>query len=211
MSTAAESKNRRVAMRAAAFACVMLGLAYASVPLYQMFCQVTGFGGTTQRAVKASDTIVDKAMTVRFDSNVANGLAWSFEPVQKTVSVKLGENKLAFYKATNTSDKPITGTATFNVAPAAAGIYFNKMECFCFTEQTLKPGESIEMPVSFFIDPDIANDRSARSIGQITLSYTFFPVAEKQAAALSSQTKSKTGPSETPSRTSTPTKPDQAG
>jgi len=196
---------------AAAFACGMLGLAYASVPLYQMFCQVTGFGGTTQRAAKASDTVIDKSIVVRFDSNVANGLAWSFEPVQSTVSVKLGENKLAFYTATNTSDKPITGTATFNVAPAAAGIYFNKMECFCFTEQTLKPGETVEMPVSFFVDPDIAKDRSARAIGQITLSYTFYPVAEKQAAAAIDKSKSKPGRDDTPSGTKTPTQSGQAG
>ena len=180
--------NTRVAAGAGLIALTMLGLAYASVPLYQIFCQVTGFAGTTQRATKAPETILDKTITVRFDSNVSSGLSWSFKPVQRTVSVKYGENVLAFYRATNTSDKPVTGTATFNVAPEAAGAYFNKIECFCFTEQTLKPGESVEMPVSFFVDPDMIKDRSARSITQITLSYTFFPVAEKRAAAGGRQT-----------------------
>lgn len=175
--------NARVATGAALFAFTMLGLAFASVPLYQMFCQVTGFAGTTQRAESAPGATSDRTIIVRFDSNVSSGLAWTFKPVQTRVDVKYGENTLAFYRATNTSDKPITGTATFNVAPEAAGAYFNKIECFCFTEQTLKPGETVEMPVSFFVDPDMIKDRSARSISQITLSYTFYPVKEKQAAA----------------------------
>lgn len=195
----------------AGIACLMLGLAYASVPLYQMFCQVTGFGGTTQRVSEASDTIVDKTVIVRFDANVSNNLAWSFKPMQTTVDVKLGENTLAFYKATNNSDRPVTGTATFNVAPEAAGAFFNKMECFCFTEQTLKPGESIEMPVSFFVDPDILKDRTARSISQITLSYTFFPVDKKQARAEEKTQNSRLGEGKPPSRAAKPNKPKQAG
>ena len=175
-------RNGRVAAGSALFACFMLGMAFASVPLYRMFCQVTGFAGTTQRAEKAPDHVSEKSVIVRFDANVSSGLAWSFKPVQNTVQVKYGENTLAFYRATNTSDQPITGTATFNVAPEAAGAYFNKIECFCFTEQTLQPGESVEMPVSFFVDPDMIKDRSARSVSQITLSYTFYPVKQKQAA-----------------------------
>jgi len=178
--------NGRVAVFAASIAVVMLGMSYAAVPLYQMFCQVTGFAGTTQRAEKAPDKsqILDRRVLVRFDSNVSGGLTWKFKPVQATVDVKYGENNLAFYTATNTSDKPVTGTASFNVAPEAAGAYFNKIECFCFTEQTLGPGETVEMPVSFFIDPEMVKDISASSISQITLSYTFYPVkTEKRAEA----------------------------
>lgn len=178
------SSNARVAVVAASVAVFMLSMAYAAVPLYQMFCQVTGFAGTTQRAEKAPDEaeVLDQTIIVRFDSNVSNGLTWKFKPVQNTLDVKYGENRLAFYTATNTSDTAVTGTATFNVAPEAAGAYFNKIECFCFTEQTLQPGETVEMPVSFFVDPEMVKDRSARSITQVTLSYTFFPVAEEKRA-----------------------------
>jgi cytochrome c oxidase assembly protein subunit 11 len=185
-ASSAGARNAGVAVIAASIAVGMLAMSYAAVPLYQMFCQVTGFAGTTQRADKAPDAsrILDKRVVVRFDSNVAGGLAWKFKPVQETLDVKYGENRLAFYTATNTSDEPITGTASFNVAPEAAGAYFNKIECFCFTEQTLGPGETVEMPVSFFIDPDMVTDISASSITQITLSYTFYPVnSEKRAAA----------------------------
>lgn len=177
------SRNARVATGSALFACFMLGMAFAAVPLYQIFCQVTGFAGTTQRAEKAPDYVSDKSVIVRFDANVSSGLGWSFEQMQEKMEVKFGENVLAFYRATNTSDKPVTGTATFNVAPDAAGAYFNKIECFCFTEQTLQPGESVEMPVSFFVDPDMMKDLTARAVSQITLSYTFFPVKQSQAAA----------------------------
>ncbi len=153
----------------------MGALTYAAVPLYQMFCQVTGFGGTTQRADAAPGVVLDRTITVRFDSNVAPGLAWKFEPVQRTIDVKLGQEMLAFYTATNTSDKPVTGTASFNVSPDSAGLHFKKVECFCFTEQTLQPGQSVEMPVSFFVDPEMVADRSAAWISEITLSYTFYP------------------------------------
>lgn len=191
-----QRRNARVATSAALFACVMLGMAFAAVPLYQMFCQVTGFAGTTQRADKAPGAVGDRTVIVRFDANTSSALSWTFKPVQTKLEVQLGANTLAFYRATNTSDEPVTGTATFNVAPEAAGAYFNKIECFCFTEQTLKPGETVEMPVSFFVDPDMLNDRSARSITQITLSYTFYPVKQKQAAARSKPgdtTKTKSG------------------
>ena len=176
------NQHRKVAIRAASIAVVMLGMAYAAVPLYQIFCQVTGFAGTTQRATAAPDMVLDRKITIRFDSNIAHGLGWTFGPTERTVDVNIGENKLVFYRASNPSDQPVTGTASFNVAPEAAGRYFNKIECFCFTEQTLKSGESVEMPVSFFVDPEIVNDGDTRHITQITLSYTFYPVQEKQAS-----------------------------
>lgn len=177
------SSHSRVAMTCAGIALGMLGLAFASVPLYRLFCQVTGFAGTPQRAAKASDVIVDRTVTVRFDRSVGNGLAWTVEPVVRTMDVRLGETALAFYRATNTTDHTVRGTSTFNVTPDQAGAFFNKIECFCFTEQELKPGESVEMPVSFFVDPAMAADRDGRHISHITLSYSFYPVAEKAAAA----------------------------
>ncbi len=177
----AQRRHRRVAVWAGTIAVAMLGMAYAAVPLYQMFCQVTGFAGTTQRATAAPGKILERTITVRFDSNVAGGLNWAFKPERPTIDVKIGENKLAFYEAKNRSNVAVTGTATFNVAPEAAGRFFSKIECFCFTEQTLKPGETVQMPVSFFVDPEIVNDSDARHITQITLSYTFYPVHEKRA------------------------------
>jgi len=180
-SSAVQKSHTRVAILAAGLAFSMLGMAYAAVPLYQMFCQVTGFAGTTQRAIEVPDKVLDQTITIRFDSNITGGLNWKFKAVEPTVDVKIGENKLAFYQATNNSDVPVTGTASFNVAPEAAGFYFSKVECFCFQEQTLQPGETVEMPVSFFVDPDIINDPDARHLTQITLSYTFYPVAKKSA------------------------------
>ncbi len=170
------TRNTRVAVLCAAFAVGMVGLAYASVPLYRLFCQMTGFAGTTQRAERPSAVVLDRRVTVRFDANVGPGLSWDFLPVQPTMTVKIGENGLAFYKVTNRSDKPIVGTATFNVTPDQAGGFFNKVECFCFTEQRLEPGESAELPVSFFIDPAIEKDVDGSQINDITLSYTFYPV-----------------------------------
>lgn len=177
----AQRRHRRVAVWAGSIAVAMLGMAYAAVPLYQMFCQVTGFAGTTQRAAAAPGKVLERTITVRFDSNVSGGLNWAFKPELPTLDVKIGENKLAFYEARNQSNVAVTGTATFNVAPEAAGRFFSKIECFCFTEQTLKPGETVQMPVSFFVDPEIVNDSDARHITQITLSYTFYPVPEKRA------------------------------
>ena len=167
----------------------MVGLSYAAVPLYQWFCQVTGFAGTTQRAEAPAERTGTRKFTVRFDSNINRELPWSFKPVQRTVELKSGEHTLAFYEAKNTSDTPATGTATFNVTPLWVGGYFSKVECFCFTEQTLQPNESISMPVSFFIDPDIENDPNLESVDTITLSYTFFPVKEKKTADASAQDK----------------------
>ena len=176
LSAALNRRHRKVGMMAAGGALFMLGLAFAAVPLYRIFCQMTGYAGTTQRAVKASDTVLERTVTVRFDATVGPSLPWTFEPVQREVKVKFGETALAFYRATNTSSKPVVGTASFNVTPDQVGIYFNKLECFCFTEQRLEPGESVDMPVSFFVDPAMVKDKDAAHIGQITLSYTFFPV-----------------------------------
>jgi cytochrome c oxidase assembly protein subunit 11 len=176
VGTMIATRHRRVALWCAAVAAAMVGLAYASVPLYRLFCQVTGYGGTTQKASKPSDTVLDRVVTVRFDANVGRGLSWTIEPVERKVDVKLGETLLALYRATNTSSRPVAGMATFNVTPEVAGIYFNKLECFCFKEQRLEPGQSAEMPVSFFVDPAIVNDKDAAKVSQITLSYTFYPV-----------------------------------
>ncbi len=171
----AQRSNMTVALTTVAVVVGMLGLSYASVPLYRIFCQVTGYGGTTQRVAAGADRILDKTITVRFDSNVARDLPWQFKPVQRKVDVKIGETTIVFYKARNVSDKPVVGTASFNVTPEVAGSYFSKIECFCFTEQMLKPGQEIEMPVQFYVDPEIVKDVSARGIKEITLSYTFFP------------------------------------
>lgn len=160
----------------------MGGLAYASVPLYQLFCQVTGYGGTTQVATSESTTTIERTIKVRFDGTVNPALAWRFGPVERVRSLKIGENALAFFRAENTGDETVVGTATFNVTPDKAGQYFNKVECFCFTEQVLRPGEQVDMPVSFFIDPEMAKDRNLEDVTTITLSYTFFR-AEDQSKA----------------------------
>ena len=152
----------------------MLGMAFAAVPLYQAFCRVTGFGGTTQFAGAAPATVEDRVITVRFNTDVASDLPWRFRPVQRELRVRLGEETLARYTTVNRSNVPVSGTATFNVTPYKAGRYFNKIDCFCFTEQLLEPGESAEMAVSFFIDPELVNDRNLDDLHTITLSYTFF-------------------------------------
>ncbi len=175
------SRNTRVAAACALFALGMIGLAYASVPLYRLFCQVTGFGGTPQRAERPSTEVLDRTVVVRFDANVGPGLSWEFQPVVPTMEVRIGENALAYYRATNRSDRPLVGTATFNVTPDQIGSFFNKIECFCFTEQRLEPGESVEMPVSFFIDPAIVQDLDGAKVRNITLSYTFYPVDKPKA------------------------------
>jgi len=176
-------RHRATALWCAALVAVMVGAAYASVPLYRLFCQVTGFDGTPRIANAPSTQVLDKTVDIRFDANVAPGLAWRFEPARNTMQVKIGENTLAFYRATNLSDRPLRGTATYNVLPEQAAPFFNKLECFCFKEQLLQPGESLEMPVSFFIDPQIASDKDARGVTDITLSYTFYPVAPKPGMA----------------------------
>jgi cytochrome c oxidase assembly protein subunit 11 len=174
------SRNTRVAAICGGIAIGMVGLAYASVPLYRLFCQVTGFAGTTQRVAAPSATILDRKVTVRFDANVAPGLAWEFQPLVNTMKVSLGENGLAVYRVTNRSDRPLVGTATFNVTPEQAGSFFNKVQCFCFTEQRLEPGEQVDMPVSFFVDPALAQDLDGSRMTTITLSYTFHVVPKPQ-------------------------------
>ncbi len=176
-------RHRKVAGASFVLVCLMLGLSFAAVPLYQIFCQVTGYGGTTKRADAREGPALDQMITVRFDSNTAGDLPWEFKPAEHTMDLRIGENRLAFYRATNNSAQAVTGTATFNVTPEIAGSYFNKIECFCFTEQTLAPGQSIDMPVSFFIDPEIVKDADARGISEITLSYTFFPVKKTASEA----------------------------
>lgn len=176
MTSARDRRNLQTAALSAGVAAAMVGLAYASVPLYSLFCQVTGFGGTTQRADAAPAKSIDRLMKIRFDSNMAGSLGWDFKPSQIEMVVKVGEEYLAHYHARNTTTKSMTGSAVFNVTPASAGAYFSKIECFCFTEQTLKPGEYVDLPVAFFVDPAIADDTDLRSVDTITLSYTFYPV-----------------------------------
>lgn len=166
-------RNRRVAYAGLFVVAGMVGLAYAAVPLYQLFCQVTGFGGTPQKATDAPKGAIAREMTVRFDSNVANDLAWTVRPASP-VTDNIGNVDTVNYVATNLSDKPITGMAVFNVSPERAGVYFNKIECFCFSEQTLQPGETVDMPIVFFVDPDLDDNSELATIKEITLSYTFY-------------------------------------
>ena len=154
---------------------VMIGLTAASVPLYRLFCQATGYGGTTQRASAAPAREVEgKLITVRFDADQAPDLGWEFRPLQMAVQVHPGEEKVIAYRAVNRTSQPVTGTATFNVTPVKAGIYFDKLQCFCFTKQHLEPGQSADLAVSFFVDPEIADDPNTRDVDTITLSYTMF-------------------------------------
>ncbi|CAN5215466.1 cytochrome c oxidase assembly protein [soil metagenome] len=180
---ALRTSNKRVATLAAAVVAGMVGLSYASVPLYRAFCQATGFGGTTQRAEKAPASATDRIITVRFDANTSGSLDWIFEPVQRSMDVKIGEENFAHYRAKNISDRPLTGTAVFNVTPPEAGAYFNKIQCFCFTRQELKAGETVDLPVSYFIDPAILDDADMKRLTTITLSYTFYPADNPAVAA----------------------------
>ncbi len=174
--SAAAARNR-TATATAGIAAGMLALAFAAVPLYRAFCQATGFAGTTQRAdVAPGATVAGQTVKVRFDANISPGMPWQFRPEINDVAIRIGERKLAFYKATNLSAAAVTGRATYNVSPDVAGKYFKKIQCFCFNEQTLKGGETVEMPVTYFIDPAILDDPIARRVDEITLSYTFYPV-----------------------------------
>ncbi len=167
----------------------MIGVTYASAELYDLFCKVTGYGGTTQRVEQASATILDKKIIVRFDANVAPGLPWTFQPVQRSVEIRIGETAKVSYQAANIFSAPARGKASFNVTPELAGSYFNKLECFCFTDTELKPGQTLEMPVVFFVDPEIVNEPDLKNLGTITLSYTFFPSADEKPVALAPQAK----------------------
>ena len=152
----------------------MTALSFASVPAYRAFCQVTGWGGTTQRAETEADRTLAREITIRFDATVNQDLSWRFKPEQVSQTLHIGQTGLAFYEAENLADKPVTGRATFNVSPAKAGLYFRKIECFCFTEQTLLPGEKVSMPVTYFVDPALADDKNLDDVQTITLAYTFF-------------------------------------
>lgn len=188
--TTVASKSRadaKVAIICGSIVVAMVGLAYASVPLYRLFCQITGFAGTTQKAIAPSTVVLDRKVTVRFDANTAPGLPWSFEPVENKMELKVGENGLAIYRASNRSNVPVIGTATFNVTPEQAGGFFNKLQCFCFQEQRLEPGETVDMPVSFFVDPAMVDDADGRHIRTITLSYTFHPVVKAKATTTASE------------------------
>lgn len=170
--------NARTGLMALALAAAMVGLGFASAPLYRMFCQVTGFGGTTQvateaQAAGAAALATGKTISMRFDGSTARDVPWTFKPVQATDTITIGERDMAVYIARNEGSEPITGTATFNVTPAQAGYYFNKVQCFCFTEQTLQPGEEVTMPVVYYVDPAILEDEFMADVEQITLSYTF--------------------------------------
>ena len=171
-----ERSNRLIAVACIAFFGAMIGAAYASVPLYRIFCQMTGYGGTTRRVEQYSDRILDQKITVRFDANVSGGLPWEFEPKQREVTMRIGETTQIAYTVRNVLDTPSSGRAAFNVTPELAGSYFNKVECFCFTDTTLKPGEALDMPVVFYIDPDIVTVPELKDLKTITLSYTFFPI-----------------------------------
>jgi cytochrome c oxidase assembly protein subunit 11 len=173
----------RTALLAVLGVCFMTGLGFASVPLYRMFCAATGFNGTTQRALVAPGAVGGGRMRIDFDANVSPKLPWAFEPEHPSDTVDVGARDMAFFTATNKSTKPVTGTATFNVTPAQAGKYFTKIQCFCFTQQTLKPGETARMPVIFFVDPKILDDPDAKDIKTITLSYTFYAVDSDGAAS----------------------------
>jgi cytochrome c oxidase assembly protein subunit 11 len=166
--------NRRLAIVCAAVVAAMVGVAFAAVPFYRAFCQATGFYGAVRRASFAPGHVSDATVNVSFDTNV-RGLAWTFVPVQRSQKARLGEPKLAFFRATNTGPVAVTGRALFNVTPEAAGPYFSKLECFCFKNQTIAPGQTVEFPVVYFVDPRYAKDADAMAAGPITLSYTFFP------------------------------------
>lgn len=179
----------RTALLCAGLAMGMTGLSFAAVPLYDLFCKVTGFGGTPMTGTAGAGTILDRTVSVRFDANVAPGLGWTFEAESSEVELRVGETKTIFYKITNRTDRPSTGIATYNVQPERVAGYFVKIQCFCFTEHTLQPGESMEAPVVFYVDPEIAQNRELDGVKAITLSYTYFtskagqPVAEGRTGA----------------------------
>lgn len=176
-------KNAQTGLLAILAACAMLGLGYAAVPLYDLFCRVTGFGGTTQVATEAEANAAatigtTREISIRFDASLARDMPWEFAPTQSTDTVRIGQRDIATYVAKNEGARPITGTATFNVEPWQAGVYFHKIQCFCFTEQTLQPGEEVTMPVLYYIDPAILEDDTIADVEQITLSYTFHRAKE---------------------------------
>jgi cytochrome c oxidase assembly protein subunit 11 len=165
---------------------LMLGLTAASVPLYRLFCRVTGYGGTTQVAEALPKATLDRRIKIRFNADVDPKLPWSFQPEQREVEVRIGEQHLALFRAKNRADHPVVGQAVYNVTPDKAGLYFDKIACFCFNEQVLQPGEEVEMPVSFFVDPEILRDPNTQDVRTITLSYTFFILEDETKAMMES-------------------------
>lgn len=155
---------------------LMGGLAWASVPFYDWFCRVTGFGGVTNVAEMGSDTVLEQTITIRFDASTERSFPWEFKPEQREMVLRIGETGLAFYEAHNPTDRPVAGQASYNVTPYEAGVFFDKIDCFCFTEQVLQPGETVSMPVSFFVDPAIVTDSEGKYVHTITLSYTFYEI-----------------------------------
>lgn len=178
------NRNRLVALVGVGTVALMVGASFAAVPLYRLFCQVTGYGGTTQQAEALPERVVDRVITVRFNADRMPDLPWNFRPEQVKVQVKVGEQGLAFYEAENLTDRPITGQAAYNVTPEKAGRYFSKIACFCFDEQTLSANQRVDMPVSFFIDPAIMDDRNMDDVKTITLSYTFFRLDDPEPATV---------------------------
>jgi len=176
---AEQRSHRMTALALSVLILAMAGLTAASVPLYRLFCQVTGYGGTTQVAQDAVPGALEQTIQVRFDAGLGDQLPWQFQPVEREISVQIGEETLAFYRAVNLSDRAIVGSAAFNVTPHKVGPYFSKIACFCFTEQVLQPGEEVDMPVSFFVDPAILDDINTRDLKTITLSYTFFMLEDE--------------------------------
>lgn len=187
MSGRLSQRKAATALLLVAVVAGMVGLSFAAVPLYRIFCQVTGYGGTTQRAAIAPGAVSGRVITVRFDAEVNPDLPWRFEPEQDSISVKVGEQATAFYRATNLSKDSVIGQAVFNVTPLKVGLYFDKIQCFCFTEQRLGPGESEDMPVTFFVSPEIVKDRNLDDVGTITLSYTFYRNKEAETAERAAQ------------------------
>ena len=170
------SPKRKTLIQLVSVVVFMGAMAWAAIPLYNWFCRVTGYGGYTNTAEGDSDTILDKTIKVRFDASREKGMPWEFKPVQRELALKFGETGLAFYEAYNPTDRPVAGQAAYNVTPYTAGSFFAKIECFCFTEQVLQPGERVQMPVTFFVDPEIVTDRDGKFVHTITLSYTFYEI-----------------------------------
>lgn len=184
--TPAQKRNRSLGVICGVVFAGMVGAAYASVPLYKAFCQVTGYDGTVRKAAAAPTAVLGKTLVIRFDANVRD-LPWDFQALQTAQTVNIGETKVALFRVTNHSDKPVTGRAVFNVVPEQAGAYFEKLSCFCFTDQTIAAGATVEMPVLYFVDPKYAEDSDTRGKGEVTLSYTFYPAVDAKPAAKSAK------------------------
>lgn len=177
-------RNRKTLLGLAGLGVFMLGTSFAAVPLYDLFCRVTGYAGTISRAESGADQVLDREVTIRFDASTDRDMPWRFRPVETQMKIRIGETGLAFYEATNPTNRTVAGTASYNVTPFSAGGYFTKIECFCFTEQVLAPGETVLMPVTFFVDPEIVDDEQAKLAHTITLSYTFHETEAPKGAAL---------------------------